>query len=206
MALFQSQYRVESARLANWDYCTSGWYFVTICTHKKACSLGRSDYRTIVLSEAGLIAATELELVTSHYRNVLVDRFVIMPNHVHAIIIMEGRAVLAPSELKPRCVAVSLSTIVGSYKAGVSRICGIWGILNFHWQRRFHDHILRSNASVNSVRDYIDQNPQNWLMIPTIQISLSQRETRRTASLHKSGGIRVWGVLQLIYVPPRPDR
>jgi len=129
-----------------------------------------------VLSEAGLIAATEMELVTSHYFNVLVDCFVIMPNHVHAIIVIEGQqqcspnsaepAVFAPRELKPGCVAVSLATIVGSYKAGVSRICGISGILNFQWQRRFHDHILRSNASVNSVRDYIDHNPQNWLDDP----------------------------------------
>lgn len=171
MALFQSQYRVESARLANWDYCASGWYFVTICTHKKACSLGSAGHQAIILSKAGLIAAgliaaTEMELVTSHYRNVLVDRFVVMPNHVHAIICIEGPAVFAPSELKPGRVAVSLSTIVGSYKAGVSRICGIRGILNFQWQRRFHDHILRSNASVNSVRDYIDHNPQNWLDDP----------------------------------------
>ena len=166
MALFQSQYRVESARLENWDYSAAGWYFVTICTHKKACCLGRSDYRTIVLSEPGLIAATEMELVTSHYSNVLVDRFVIMPNHLHAIIVIEGPAVFAPSELKPGRVAVSLSTIVGSYKAGVRRICGIRGILNFEWQMRFHDHILRSNASVNSVRDYIDHNPQNWLDDP----------------------------------------
>jgi putative transposase len=166
MALFQSQYRVESARLANWDYSVSGWYFVTICTHKKACSLGSAGHGAIVLSEAGLIAATEMELVTSHYFNVLVDRFVIMPNHVHAIIVIEGPAAFAPSELKPRRVAVSLSTIVGSYKAGVTRICGIRGILNFQWQRRFHDHILRSNASVNSVRDYIDRNPQNWLNDP----------------------------------------
>jgi hypothetical protein len=60
VALFQSQYRVESARLSNWDYSASGWYFVTICTQKKACSFGRAGYRAIVLSEAGLIAATEM--------------------------------------------------------------------------------------------------------------------------------------------------
>jgi hypothetical protein len=57
-----------------------------------------------------------MELVTSHYFNVLVDRFVIMPNHVHAFIVIEGPAAFARSELKPRRVAVSLSTIVGAIK------------------------------------------------------------------------------------------
>jgi REP element-mobilizing transposase RayT len=206
MALFRSQYRVKSARLENWDYSAAGWYFVTICTHKKACSMGRSDYRTIVLSEAGLIAATEMELVSGHYSNVLVDRFVIMPNHLHAIIVIEGPAVFAPSELKPGRVAVSLSTIVGSYKAGVRRICGIRGILNFEWQMRFHDHILRSNASLNSVRDYIDHNPQNWLDDPdNTSKPFAAGDAASRVSTYVSG-VKVLGVLQLRYVPPRSDR
>jgi putative transposase len=192
MTLFEGRYRVESARLANWDYSASGWYFATICTREKACSLGRAGPQAIVLSEVGLIAATEMELLASHYRNVLVDRFVVMPNHVHAIVVIAGQQSSsndgAPSELKLRRLASSLSTILGSYKAGVSRICGIRGILNFQWQRRFHDHILRSNASVNTVRDYIEHNPQNWLDDPDNTNKTLAAETRRAASLHKSGG------------------
>jgi len=52
---------------------------------------------------------------------------------------------------------------VGSYKAGVSRICHAKGLSGFAWQSRFHDHILRSNTSVNAVSDYIDRNPEHWL-------------------------------------------
>jgi len=59
-----------------------------------------------------------------------------------------------------------LPNIVGGYKAGVSRICHAKGIFGFARQPRFYDHILRSNVSVNSVRDYIDHNPQNWLFDP----------------------------------------
>jgi hypothetical protein len=55
---------------------------------------------------------------------------------------------------------------VGSYKAGVSRICHAKGLSDFAWQARFHDHILRSNASLNAVRDYIDHNPKNWRVDP----------------------------------------
>jgi len=61
-----------------------------------------------------------------------------------------------------------LPNIVGGYKAGVSRICHAKGLSGFAWQAPFHDRILRSNASVNAVRDYIDQNPQNWLFDPDI--------------------------------------
>jgi hypothetical protein len=60
----------------------------------------------------------------------------------------------------------SLADVVGGYKAGVSRICHANGLPNFAWQARFHEHILRSNASVNAVRDYIDYNPRNWMEDP----------------------------------------
>ncbi|MGA8539220.1 MAG: hypothetical protein WB566_06950 [Terriglobales bacterium] len=105
--------------------------------------------------------------IPSHYENVILDCYVVMPNHVHAIIVIEGDHAYTPVEKRRAVCAVynklqSLSTILGSYKVGVSRICHVSGIV-FSWQPRFHDHILRSNASVDAVRDYIDQNPQNWL-------------------------------------------
>jgi hypothetical protein len=58
--------------------------------------------------------------------------------------------------------AGSLSTIVRSYKAGVTRRCHETGLLNFAWQPGFHEHVLRGNASVDAVRDYIARNPANW--------------------------------------------
>jgi len=101
---------------------------------------------------------------------VIIDRSVVMPNHVHAIVVIEGDHVYSPVEtrLAPSPVGAHgrLPNIVGGYKAGVSRICHAKGLSGFAWQARFHDHILRSNASVNAVRDYIDHNPQNWLFDP----------------------------------------
>jgi len=171
MTMFQNQYRVESTRRADWDY-SRGWYFVTVCTKHKKCSLGHAVDGQIVLSEAGLIAEIEMKSVASHYSNVIIDRYVVMPNHVHAILVIEGDHVYSPVEtrLAPSPVGAHgrLPNIVGGYKAGVSRICHAKGLSGFAWQARFHDHILRSNASVNAVRDYIDQNPQNWLFDPDI--------------------------------------
>jgi len=91
-----------------------------------------------------------------------------MPNHVHAIVAIGGDHAYSPVEARldasPARVHGRLPDIVGGYKAGVSRICHAKGLSGFAWQSRFHDHILRSNASLNAVRDYIDRNPQNWLL------------------------------------------
>ena len=170
MTMFQNRYRVESTRLADWDYSSRGWYFITLCTRDKECSLGRAADGQIVLSGAGVIAETEMKAVPSHYENVIIDRYVVMPNHVHAIVVIEGDNIYSPVETRLAASQARgrgrLPHIVGSYKSGVSRICHAKGLSGFAWQARFHDHILRSNASVNAVRDYIDRNPQNWLLDP----------------------------------------
>jgi len=170
MTLFENRYRVESTRLTAWDYSLRGWYFVTLCTEDKKCSLGRTANGQIVLSDAGRIAETEMKAVSSHYVNVVIDRYVVMPNHVHALIVIEGDHIYSPVETRlaasPARTHGLLSQIVGSYKAGVSRICHAKGISGFAWQSRFHDHVLRSNASVNAVREYIEHNPRNWLEDP----------------------------------------
>jgi putative transposase len=170
MTLFREHYRVESTRLRDWDYGSPGWYFVTLCTKEKKCSLGHAIDGQIVLSDAGATAETEMKSVSSHYKNVMIDRYVIMPNHVHAIIVIEGNHTYSPVETRlapsPTGGCVLLSNIVGGYKAGVTRICHAKGLLDFAWQSRFHDHILRCNTSLNAVRDYIDHNPQTWLQDP----------------------------------------
>jgi REP element-mobilizing transposase RayT len=130
----------------------------------------------IELSDAGVIAESELKSVSSHYENVIIDSYVVMSNHVHALVVIDGDHVYSPVGRIPEAVAhvcqretgqaPSLHEIVGSYKAGVSRICHARGISGFAWQARFHDHILRSNASLNAVREYIDHNPENWLLDP----------------------------------------
>jgi REP element-mobilizing transposase RayT len=84
MTTFRNRYRVESTRLADWDYASRGWYFVTLCTQDKKCSLGRAVDGQIMLSDAGVIAETEMKAIPDHYVNVVIDRYVVMPNHVHA--------------------------------------------------------------------------------------------------------------------------
>jgi putative transposase len=169
MTLFQDRYRVESARLVDWDYSSRGWYFVTLCTRDKECSLAHSVNGGIVLSDAGVIAEIEMKAISIHYSNVIIDRYVVMPNHVHTIVVVDGRHLHSPGHgvFQPtQTHQPSISVVIGGYKAGVTRKCHSQGIQDFCWQSRFHDRILRSNASVNAVRDYIDRNPQNWLEDP----------------------------------------
>jgi putative transposase len=170
MTEFQDRYRIESARLCDWDYGSPGWYFVTLCTKDKKCCLGYAAEEQIFPSPAGRIADAEMKSISTHYQNVIIDRYVMMPNHVHAIIVLEGNHPYSPVETglapSPTGACVRLSNIVGGYKAAVTRICRTNGLSNFAWQARFHDHILRSNASVNAVRNYVDCNPQNWITDP----------------------------------------
>ncbi len=168
MTLFKKQFRIESARCPDWDYSSRGWYFVTICTKGKRCSLGTAIDGKIVLSQAGATAEVEMWHLPAHYSNVAVDRFVIMPNHVHAIIAIAGAHAYSPSEREGASPVSTrtLGDIVGGYKAGVSRLCHSLGIRNFAWQERFYDRILRTDAVINGVRDYIDQNPANWIYDP----------------------------------------
>jgi REP-associated tyrosine transposase len=180
VTLFRNRYRVEAARLADWDYRSGGWYFVTICTKNRQCLLGRITDGALALTAAGIIAENEMRNISGHYNNVTVDRFIVMPNHVHAIVVIEGEHAYSPKlatvgdaascvstdertepTLPRRLLSGSLSAIVRGYKSGVSRICCVQGI-QFQWQPRFHDHMLRSNAAVDAVRDYIERNPENW--------------------------------------------
>jgi len=115
---------------------------------------------------------TELVQMPTRYSNVCLDAYVIMPNHVHATVILEDHHQFIPDAMarndpeqgNASFVArlPSLSDVVGSYKAGVTRQCRLSGDHHFAWQPRFHDHILRGNTSVAAVRDYIQNNPANW--------------------------------------------
>jgi putative transposase len=175
MTLYQGKHRVETTRLQAWDYRSSAWYFVTICTRNRAGMLGTVCGGQAKLSAAGEIAAAELVALAKHYSHVVIDCFIVMPNHVHLILVLDGnhrysvepgasieRAVVRKPRFLPP-LSGSLSAIIRSYKAGVTRRCRDIGLRDFGWQTRFHEHILRGNIAVNAVRDYIARNPVNWL-------------------------------------------
>lgn len=174
MTLYRQKYRIETSRLENWDYAFPGWYFVTICTANRQCWFGKIVNDHFISFKIGRIALAQWQAIPTHYSHVKLDEFVVMPNHLHGIVILEGVHRYTPDLTIPQHVPRgntlrantpakrSLSTIIRSFKAGVSRACRIDGVLEFSWQPRFYDRILTSNASVAPVRDYIINNPRNW--------------------------------------------
>jgi REP element-mobilizing transposase RayT len=131
------------------------------------------------LTPLGEIASEYWKQIPSHHAGVEIDEFSIMPNHGHGIVIISERSVetlrtvetlhvetlpatsLQHSAISPR--AGSLSTIIRSYKSAVTKWAGLNGYSSFVWQARFHDSIIRDEASLNRVRQYIIDNPLKWV-------------------------------------------
>ena len=153
----------KSPRLRSYDYSTPGAYFVTICTHGKRCLFGRippnaeGAEANVLLSAMGKIAKECLLDIPSHYTNISVDHWVIMPNHVHILIQIKEEA----SPRFPRC---DIPNIVGKYKASVTRRVG--KELLFHeklWQSSYFDHVIRNREDYARIWNYISGNPSRWL-------------------------------------------
>lgn len=141
-------YSRKSTRIPNFDYSCENYYFVTICTHEKECLFANQNQ----LNEFGRIAQEDMRSLASHYNYVVVDNFIVMPNHVHAIIQIHG------SRQKKN----DLNMIVGSYKAGVSRKIHKLQPDLMIWQRSFHDHVIRNQQEYEKIWQYIQFNWQKW--------------------------------------------
>lgn len=182
---FRSRYRIKSARLEGYDYSAIGGYFVTICTRDRECWFGEIVRGKMQLSEIGKMARQYWQEIAQHFDNVDLDEFVIMPNHVHGVLLIfrdggrdvalrDGRDVacnvstdadtdsknLAMSAISPK--PGSLGTIIRSYKSAVTRWCGKNNYPQFAWQPRFYDHIIRNEKSLMAIRQYIYNNPVKW--------------------------------------------
>src|SRR5438034_634140 len=88
MTLYQNQYRVETTRLKGWDYASAGWYFVTICTREKQCIFGEMRKGLMMLSPIGEAARDCWVEIPWHFPHACLDEFVVMPNHMHGIVVM----------------------------------------------------------------------------------------------------------------------
>ena len=132
-------------RLKNYDYSTPNYYFVTICTWNKACLFGSPDK----LNYRGCVAKAGIGELEAHFPNAKVDKYVIMPNHVHMILILKDNTIPLPA-------------IIGQYKSFVTRTIRKNEPDYTVWQASFHDHIIRNQQAYEKIWLYIESNPQNW--------------------------------------------
>ncbi|MTJ08208.1 transposase [Anabaena sp. UHCC 0204] len=184
----------RSIRLKGYDYSQQGAYFVTICTYQRNCLFGEIVDDEMKLNTNGEITRGSWLSIPRHFQNVGLDEFVIMPNHLHGIIIIaeEGEALAISNDqnqqkLSSQCFAPttpttpttptgekikingtkpqSLAAIIQNYKSvstrQINRINKDKG--NVIWQRNYHEHIIRSEEALNNIRQYIVNNPINWL-------------------------------------------
>lgn len=174
MTQFKRKYRVESARLRGWDYTSAGWYFATICTKGQICLLGNVTDGEMHLSEIGEIVVDEWLRTAQLRRNVELDEWVVMPNHIHGIIVIRDSPTFPRARETPRqgvstsegtssaLKRDSLGSIIGQFKSACTKRIWARGFHDFAWQPRFYDHIVRSEESLNQIRQYILENPAKW--------------------------------------------
>ena len=171
MALFRNRYRIESARMRGHDY-GNGWYFVTICTHARICHFGTIHNGFMCLSDIGSIIVDEWIKTPIIRPYVELDKWIVMPNHMHGIITIAHRAIPTgmvgtprrgvptnpQSAWKPGC----LGSIVCQFKMACTKRIRAAGFHDFAWQPRFHDVIIRNGTSLHHIRRYIMDNPATW--------------------------------------------
>ena len=136
----------KSPRIPGYDYSNANYYFVTICTNGKKCIFGDPG----VLNWMGKTAEDNLLKIAEINPSIKVDKYVVMPNHVHAILDVR------------ECGDADLTQVIGQYKMSVTKkirqkIAGMQV-----WQRSFHDHVIRNQAGYEKIWMYIENNPLKW--------------------------------------------
>ncbi|MBC5839456.1 transposase [Flavobacterium muglaense] len=170
-------------RLKGYDYSRNNLYFVTSCVKNMECCFGdvvsvgtRSDLfvhnsnmheinAIMVLNEFGIIANNQLEWIEKQYPYIVLHSFVVMPNHIHAIIEIDSNLaenISSGFELTPVVKIKSLSQIMGAYKTTSSKLIHELGYDDFAWHRSFHDHIIRDEKAYFNIVKYIENNPNSW--------------------------------------------
>ena len=175
----------HSIRLQGFDYSQSGAYYITIVTYRRECLFGEIQNGGMQLSDMGRIADENWRTIPEHFPQVELGEFVVMPNHVHGIIVLVGATQwVAPTWVAPTPIAItpgdqtavvpvgtkpngpkrgSIGAIIGAYKMSVTR--RIQAELNGAniWQRNFYEHIIRDNDDYGRIHYYIESNPVNWM-------------------------------------------
>ena len=160
------KHRRRSLRLRDYDYSQAGAYFVTICTHNRTCLFGDIVDGEMRLNEDGRLAQSVWEALPKHYSHVELDAVVVMPNHVHGIIVLTATPVGAG--FKPASTRHGLPEIVRAFKTfsgrriNQSRSTPGTPV----WQRNYYEHVIRNDAALNRLRQYIAENPARWAEDP----------------------------------------
>ncbi len=167
LVIIMEQPKRKQMRLKDYDYSQSGAYFVTISVKERKkilCDIvgdGVYDIPKTILSPCGKIVEKYIQKMNSQYNNVCIDKFIIMPNHIHLIIkISNDNDVLCGMSQAPYPTA---NAIIPKFVSLFKRYCNREYGENI-FQRSFHDHIIRNQKDYEEVWEYIENNPKSWLL------------------------------------------
>jgi putative transposase len=149
----------RSIRLKGFDYSRSAAYFITICVQNRDCLFGTISQNQLLLNDAGKMVSDEWLALPSRFPSVILDKFIVMPNHFHGIIYISPDAVNNPT----------LGRIIGAFKsiANNKYITGVntqnWQPFNKRlWQRNYYEHIISDDSALEKIQGYIQNNPATW--------------------------------------------
>ncbi len=168
MAYDSQKHHRQSIRAKGYDYSEPGGYFVTICTYDRQCILGEVSNGKTQLSSCDQFVQSAWNQLPRRFPDIALDECVIMPNHIHGIIMVVGAQFIAPHPIGLRKGAINraptLGEIIRTFKAASTRLIRQNGHFSFAWQRNYYDHIMRSDHDLARVRQYIADNSANWEM------------------------------------------
>jgi putative transposase len=186
----------RSIRLPDYDYAGPGAYFITIVTYRRQCLFGDIVHGETRLSAMGKIADEHWRAIPGHFPQVELGTYVIMPNHVHGILVIHENGMatnsspsvgtrhassLPPHGVKPK----SIGAIVGSFKSSVTKRIGRELSATAIWQRNYYEHIIRDDEEHHRIHKYIEANVSNWVMDDENPQSDRRGETRHQAGIDR---------------------
>lgn len=150
----------KNIRLKNYNYSQVGYYFVTICTNFKECTLCKIEPNSvgdcfsgpnIIISDLGMMVDKYINNIDTAYSNVSLDCYILMPNHIHLII------AITSNQNNINSASTSLSQIIKSLKIITTKKA------RFQiWQKNYYEHIIRKEHELDAIREYIINNPFKW--------------------------------------------
>ena len=150
----------KSIRYKDYDYSHSGYYFVTICTEHHKCLFGHITKSHMELNELGSNVNDCWLEIPSHFPFVTLKEYVIMPNHVHGIIVINNQNDILnklPKSGEIHGTSNTIGSIIRGFKIGVSKYAN-----QDIWQRNYHEKIIRTEGMYEHIAEYIIKNPYNW--------------------------------------------
>ncbi len=152
-----------SHRLKEYDYSDPGWYYVTICIDGHVLQFGEIVDNQMHLSEVGSIVQSFWESLPQRFPGITLDEYIIMPNHMHGILILPERYPITSWSNKKNWRRPSIGKILRAFKgAATHRIHHATPKITFQWQPNYYDHIVRNDPDIDRIRLYIINNPAQW--------------------------------------------